>query len=568
MTTSTDSISVAAAGDNKLPELKPGTVVAGRFEVVARVGEGMLGATYKVKSRKTGELQALKVFEARHLKSGMTSDSFADEIRLNGRLKHPGVVQYLDAGEHEGLLWCSMEWVEGKSMREWLEDYKSRSEDPPGREVQEILVQALDALVVTHAAEPPGIHGHLKPENILLATEKGPDGKPRRRVKLTDFFIARTISSGVFENEATRTGASYMAPEVTGLGGRLLPCVDTYSIGVIFYEALTGQPPRGTWQMPSELRPKELTQAVDDTVGIALSLDAQDRFQTATDMLEAMKAMTSGLGGELDPRIRLLAGAMGVVFLVAMVAGFIYLTSLPSPAELEQQEKDRWASVRAELAAQAQPPVPAVDDSKYENMVWVPGGKFVRGRWAQYDTGGETERPEAIVDVGGFWIDKEEAFTPATEILPEDPPEVQQQKAAANSEALKPLREMQHGEAQAHCANLGKRLCSEDEWEKACKGPTNSIYAYGDEFKSSLCPPSGWKLREYDVGEFDGCLSGYGVHNLGGGLLEWTSESDGANYIVKGGEVGNESKGTRCAGRASLAPSTEQPHIGVRCCAD
>jgi hypothetical protein len=551
MPTTTDSISVAAARESTLPELKPGLVVAGRFEVLARAGDGMIGAVYKVKSVKSGEIFGLKLISPRQLKSGMNADAFAQEIRLISRLKHPGIVQYLESGEHDGLLFCTMEWVDGRSMRDWLTEFKAKNEDPPGREVQEILVQVLEALAFAHAANPPAVHEALKPENVLITSERGPDGKPRRRVKVSDFFVGRCVHSSVYEQELNRTGAPYLAPEVTGLGTRGQPVADTYSVGAMLYEALTGQPPAGTWQPPSELRPKELTEAVDRFIELALAPDAQDRFQTPQDMLNDMKAMTSGLSGQMDPRMRLIAGVLAVVVVVAMVAGFVYLTSLPSPEELEKAETDRWAALRAELKAQPQAAAPA-PEAKHAGMTFIPAGKYVRGQWAKYDEGNPNERPEAVVDVPGFWIDTEEAHTPR------DP---------ANPESMKPLRNMQHSEAEAYCDGLGKRLCTEDEWEKACKGPDNSIYAYGDEFMTQLCPPSGWKLRAYEVTEFPRCLSGYGVHDLGGGLLEWTSGREGANNVVKGGAVGNELKGTRCAARSELPPATEQAHIGLRCCA-
>jgi serine/threonine protein kinase len=570
MSTTTDSISVQAAKEHTLPELKPGQVVAGRFEILSRIGEGMLGAVYKVKHTKTGETLAVKFLRPRLLKSGVTADAFGQEIRLAGRLKHPGIVQYHEAGEHEGLVWCSMDWVDGQSLRDWLAEFKAKGEDPPGRDVQDILVQVLEALVFAHAATPPAIHEDLKPENILITAEKGPDGKPRRRARVTDFAIARIVNPAVFEGALNREGAFYMAPEVTGFGGRVAPNMDTYSVGAIFYEALTGQPPLGSWQMPTELRPKELTQAVDDMVGIALSPDSQDRFQTARDMLDAMKAMTSGLGGEMDPRLRMVAMVLAGLVVVAILAGGGYLASLPSEEELRQEELQRRAGIKAELKAQAQEAAPSSSDLKYDDMIWIPGGQFVRGMWSKYDEGSGNERMEERVQVAGFWMDRQEAHTEKAEEPPppEDPNAPPPPAPAPDPEELRPLRDMAYAEAEAHCDSKGKRLCTEDEWEKACKGPDNWIYAYDDEFNSKQCPPSGWKLRAYRVSEFQRCLSGYSIHNLGGGLLEWTSSKEGEGYVVKGGAVGNEQKGTRCAARSVLPPGTKQPHIGVRCCSN
>jgi formylglycine-generating enzyme required for sulfatase activity len=119
------------------------------------------------------------------------------------------------------------------------------------------------------------------------------------------------------------------------------------------------------------------------------------------------------------------------------------------------------------------------------------------------------------------------------------------------------------------CEARGKRLCTDKEWEKACKGPRNFVYSYGDEYNTETC---GENLdRSYLIGERENCRSGYGVYDLSGGVREWTAGSPGdkeERRLVKGGFRVNAQRGTRCAFEVDESVGYAEATMGFRCCAD
>jgi hypothetical protein len=140
-----------------------------------------------------------------------------------------------------------------------------------------------------------------------------------------------------------------------------------------------------------------------------------------------------------------------------------------------------------------------------------------------------------------------------------------------NEDGAIPVTGVTQPEAQAYCEKLGKRLCTELEWERACKGPSNHRYAWGDKYRAEPCQlgsvilarPSGMKV---------GCHSDFDVFDLHGGVLEWTQSrwrrgTANEAVVLKGGNgVDGELLG-RCA-NAENAPETQRsPDVGFRCCA-
>lgn len=555
MSTVTDSISVQAAKEHPLPELRAGQVIGGRYEIQQRVAEGLTGAVYKAKDSKGGAVVALKILRKRILREGLDGGGFQQDLVVLKKLDNPGIVRVLDGGEFEGSFFLVSEFVSGQSLRELLNDHKSKGADLPSRDVQWILIDVLEVLRGAHASAATVVHEDLKPENILLVEENGPEGK-RSRVRIADFGVTRLLSSKVFENGTlNRENAWYLAPELGGFGTGG-PNVDTYSVGAIFYEMITGVPPVGSYERASVLRTGEISEKIDDVIETALSPEAQNRYQSADSMLEAMKSTLSALPGLYDPKQRVAVIVLLAVLAIAGIGGVVYVASQPTEEELRAAEIERRKGVVSQVKGTAGGPAAGAAEGKYQGMAWVPSGKFVQGRWNAFDEEGlPGEKVEVLTETKGYWIDKVEAHTADD----------------GSAEALRPLRGRSYVEAEQHCDSMGKRLCSEEEWEKACKGPENTIYPYGDDFNVRTCGGSGWFNPGYKVTQFGSCESGYGVMGLGGGLLEWTSTKAGDEYVLKGGRVGTDQKGTRCAARVPSAADPagkERGHTGIRCCAD
>ncbi|MGZ6144322.1 MAG: SUMF1/EgtB/PvdO family nonheme iron enzyme, partial [Myxococcales bacterium] len=131
-----------------------------------------------------------------------------------------------------------------------------------------------------------------------------------------------------------------------------------------------------------------------------------------------------------------------------------------------------------------------------------------------------------------------------------------------------------YSEAEALCKNAGKRLCSEDEWEAACRGPQNLRFPYGTRYDPDACNTTDAKdnPRQTSVaGAFSRCKSGYGVWDLSGNAAEWTAspfDGQGADKTVKGGHAARPGFDDRCASRRKLAPGAHAINVGFRCCAD
>ncbi len=559
MSVTTDSISVQAAKEYPLPEYSPGAVLGGKYEVQEPLGEGLLGAVYKVKQRDSGQVVALKILRPSLLAEGVDLDSFNHHLQAAKRLNHPGIVAVHDAGEHEGTLFFTMDYVEGRTVRDLLDEYRSRGEDVPDREMKKVLVGVLEVLEYAHKVT---LHRDLKPENIHLVGS-GDD----LRVRVSDFSIAQLISPTVFASATlNRQGAFYMAPEMSEFRDKAEPNSDLYGVAAIFYELLIGQPPVGSFELPSAIR-LDINKRVDDIIEIGMAPNPQDRFQSAGDMLNAVQQAFSDLHGGGGPNLARTLTLLAVLAVVAGLAAVYFRSQKETPEEILAAKLAHRDQVRAEVKAANGSPAPAPGSK--EGMTWIPGGSYVAGAYVGLEELGLAgERREQIVQVDGFWIDTKERHFPKEVVGDEDTPEQVAEKEARNQYALEPIRDITWVEAKAACEKDGKRLCTEDEWEKACKGPENFEYVYGDEYDDQRCPPSGYFPPPYKVNQFPLCESGYGVWGLGGGLLEWTATAKGDNRIVKGGAIGNEDKGTRCAGRGDRAKNFTQAHIGFRCCAD
>ncbi len=189
-------------------------------------------------------------------------------------------------------------------------------------------------------------------------------------------------------------------------------------------------------------------------------------------------------------------------------------------------------------------------------MVWVPAGLLKAGTPASHTPRiPDEEMPATPIEMGGFYID----------LLP-----------WPNEPNAIPTSNVSRDDAEGLCASKGKRLCTELEWERACKGPENAIYEYGDAYRKDVCG-TGVALEQASrrpTGEHAQCKSGFGVSEMHGGVWEWTSSAWGrgstsgaSQGVLRGGNsVAGELVG-RCANAIARSPSKKAPTMGFRCCA-
>jgi serine/threonine-protein kinase len=226
---------VAEAANVRVPRvpttrLQPGEVFADRFVVERALGEGGMGAVYEVLDSELDEIVALKLLRPEYAAASGALDRFRREVKLARRVTHPNVARTYDLGTWEGVRFLTMERLAGVPLARMI---GGGSRAPIG-EALRIATDIARGLCAAHAAAV--VHRDLKPENVLVSDA---------RAVITDFGIAR-LAEGT--DGATRTvGApigtpAYMAPEqVEGreLDGR----ADVYALGIVLYEALTGEQP-------------------------------------------------------------------------------------------------------------------------------------------------------------------------------------------------------------------------------------------------------------------------------------------------------------------------------------
>jgi formylglycine-generating enzyme required for sulfatase activity len=135
-----------------------------------------------------------------------------------------------------------------------------------------------------------------------------------------------------------------------------------------------------------------------------------------------------------------------------------------------------------------------------------------------------------------------------------------------NVRGTMPMFGTPYPKAKELCRAAGKRLCTADEWERACKGPRSTIYSYGDTFDEDFC---GLGLEDpYPSGTKESCKSEWGVFDLSGNFREWTSSLRRNRPLVKGGLKSAPEKGTRCAMAADESMEFTDKSITFRCCRD
>jgi len=216
-----------------------GEVLAHRYEILHRLGEGAMGAVYKARHVKVGRFFAVKVLHRRVLEDAKVVKRFEREAELAGRLRHANVVGVVDVGEIDGMRYMVMDFAEGPDLAQLLEEAPM----PPARIIH-LVRQLLEGLY--HAHEQGLIHRDFKPENVIVERDAYGAELPR----IVDFGIAilRDGGTGVDgEGRLTTNGLvlgtpHYMAPE-QAVADPIDHRIDLFALGIVVYEMLSGRLP-------------------------------------------------------------------------------------------------------------------------------------------------------------------------------------------------------------------------------------------------------------------------------------------------------------------------------------
>jgi len=309
-------------------ELTPGTVLGARYEILQLLGRGGMGAVYKAHDKELDRTVALKLIRPDLARNPEMVRRFKQELILARQVTHKNVIRIFDLGQSDGIKFITMDFVEGHDLRALL---KEKGKFPPP-EAARIMLQICRALEAAHGEHV--IHRDLKPQNIML-DQKG-------RVFVMDFGIARSVHvPGMTQTGALIGTPEYMSPE-QARGENLDQRSDIFSLGVIFYEILTGQKPYPSdvplatlWKRmqervtpPVKLEPT-LPVALNDVVVKALEIEPDKRFASAREMahqLEIWLGPTAESSAIFLPASgtvhywKWASAALGVLLVVALVA--------------------------------------------------------------------------------------------------------------------------------------------------------------------------------------------------------------------------------------------------------
>jgi serine/threonine-protein kinase len=310
--------------------------LAGRYVIEREIGRGAAAVVYLAQDLRHGRRVAVKVLHS-ELGAALGVERFLREIRTQARLQHPHILPLFDSGSAAGRLFCTMPYVEGGSLRDWLR----REKQLPVEAAAQLVTEVASALTYAHALGV--IHRDIKPENILVS-ESG-------HALLTDFGIAYAIEDGsgrdrtkrITESGITLGTPAYMSPEQSVGDETVDSRSDIYSLAVVVYEMLAGAPPF-TGSNPRAIMARRLTAAppslaamrpglpppVEPAITRALARHPADRFDTAADFAVAL----CGRGEEPPPepeepapvgrrprRRYVPAAALGIALVVGAVIG-------------------------------------------------------------------------------------------------------------------------------------------------------------------------------------------------------------------------------------------------------
>ena len=243
-----------------------------QLEILELLGQGGMGAVYKARQPVLDRLVAVKILPPEVAEDPGFTERFTREARALAKLNHSNIVSVYDSGQADGQFYFVMEFVDGLNLRQML---KGGQLEP--REALTIVPQICEALQFAH--DEGLVHRDIKPENILL-DKKG-------RVKIADFGLAKLL--GHSREDFTLTGSRqvmgtprYMAPEQMEHPLEVDHRADIYSLGVVFYEMLTGELPLGRFPLPSKR--VEVDVKMDEVVLRALEKDPEQRYQSARQM--------------------------------------------------------------------------------------------------------------------------------------------------------------------------------------------------------------------------------------------------------------------------------------------
>jgi serine/threonine protein kinase len=244
-----------------------------------------MGAVYKARQRSLKRWVAIKVLPLVAADDELKfAERFRNEAETMAQMNHPAIVNVYDFGETgDGLLYIAMEFVDGTDVQQMIHGSGKLS----GEYALAITAHVCDALTYAHGRGV--IHRDIKPANILIDQEGN--------VKVADFGLAKMsdpdLDYGLTRSNVSMGTPDYVAPEVLSYGMVADHRADLYAVGVMLYQMLTGEVPRGLFKLPSQ-KGLGADPRFDDIICKAMEPDRDERYQSAMDVRAALDVILTG----------------------------------------------------------------------------------------------------------------------------------------------------------------------------------------------------------------------------------------------------------------------------------
>jgi serine/threonine protein kinase len=266
------------------------------YELLSLLGTGGFGRVYRVRDLRLEREVALKVLQPLLTRDPEVVERFRREAQLAAGLSHPNIVNIYDIGGRSGLLWYTMELIEGPSLAQLVE----REGPLPLEQVLRVLREALSALAHAHGSGL--VHRDIKPENMLIDLTGS--------LQITDFGLALALL-GKYAGASSQSGTPQFASPEQLLGERVDQRSDLYSLAGVAYYALLGEAPfpgrtieqvlakQTTNQFPTTRgRREDVSEALESVLDRALSADLSERYPSAAEFLQAVNQAAGVPGRE------------------------------------------------------------------------------------------------------------------------------------------------------------------------------------------------------------------------------------------------------------------------------
>ncbi|MGV8119787.1 MAG: SUMF1/EgtB/PvdO family nonheme iron enzyme [Candidatus Xenobiia bacterium LiM19] len=455
------------------------TLDRGRYEVRKQLNKGGMGTVYLLKDHRLERECVLKEMVPPSQDPGEIKEfreRFRNEALTLSRLSHRNLPRVTDHFEENNQCFLVMDYIEGDDLESLLA--KKALQGFPEKTVKAWALDILSVLEYLHGQNPCILYRDLKPSNIMV----------RRRdavLFLVDFGLAKSVTSVL--THKTSWGTEGYAP-IEQCQGEPEVRSDLYALGATMHHLLSGRPPVPFKFAPiRSLRP-DVSPAMEAFLEKALKLHAHERYQTASEMREALERCS------------------------------------PSPSQ------GGSAAVSPSVPPSAAPPQALKKNQKDgADMVLVPAGEFLMG--SLKGKGHDEECPQHRIYVDAYYIymypvtnRQFEKFTSTTGYRAEG----DWKKCSKPGKELHPVVRVTWNDAEAYCNWAGGALPTEAQWEKAARGTDGRRYPWGNFWDASRCASNGADTAP--VGSFPSGVSPCGAHDMAGNVWEWCADRFDAQY--------------------------------------